>query len=178
MALITRLSRLFHADVNAVLDQLEEPELLLKQAIREMEENLEQQKKHLKLLTIEQQHNNKYQQELTETVNELTQQISLCFNNDKEALAKKLIRRKLESQHCVDQLTKNSTFLDDQCTELRALLEQHYDQLKSMQQRAAIFNSHSTSGPVNLTSNIPSFSVREEDVDVAFLDEKQKWSQS
>ena len=37
MALINRLSRLFKADFHAVLDQIEEPELLLKQAIREME---------------------------------------------------------------------------------------------------------------------------------------------
>jgi phage shock protein A len=38
MALITRLSRLFQADMHAVLDKIEEPELLLRQAIREMEE--------------------------------------------------------------------------------------------------------------------------------------------
>ena len=40
MALITRLSRLFQADMHAVLDKIEEPELLLKQAIREMEESI------------------------------------------------------------------------------------------------------------------------------------------
>jgi len=33
MALITRVSRLFRADVNAVLDHLEEPALLLHQAV-------------------------------------------------------------------------------------------------------------------------------------------------
>ena len=40
MALIKRLSRLFAADLHAVLDQIEEPEALLKQAVREMEEEL------------------------------------------------------------------------------------------------------------------------------------------
>ena len=38
MALINRVSRLFKADFNAVLDQIEEPEQLLKQAIRDMED--------------------------------------------------------------------------------------------------------------------------------------------
>ena len=40
MTLITRLSRLFRADFHAVLDRIEEPETLLRQAIREMEEEI------------------------------------------------------------------------------------------------------------------------------------------
>ena len=40
MALINRISRLFKADFHAVLDQIEEPEALLKQAIRDMEDEL------------------------------------------------------------------------------------------------------------------------------------------
>ena len=40
MALINRVARLFKADFHAVLDQIEEPELLLKQAVREMEDEL------------------------------------------------------------------------------------------------------------------------------------------
>jgi phage shock protein A len=166
MALITRLSRLFHADINAVLDQIEEPELLLKQAIREMAENLEQQQ------------NNKQQQEITQTVSGLDQQISLCFDNNQETLTKKLIRRKLESQYCLSQLTKNGLSLEQRCTELKVLLEQDQDQLNSMQQKAAIFHSHATNSTADSTPNMHSFSVHEEDVDVAFLDEKQKWSQS
>ena len=40
MALINRISRLFKADFHAVLDHIEEPEALLKQAIRDMEDDL------------------------------------------------------------------------------------------------------------------------------------------
>ena len=40
MALINRLTRLVKADFHAVLDNLEEPEQLLKQAIRDMEDEL------------------------------------------------------------------------------------------------------------------------------------------
>ena len=36
MALINRMSRLFTADIHAVLDRIEEPNVLLKHAIREM----------------------------------------------------------------------------------------------------------------------------------------------
>ncbi|MEE8161016.1 MAG: PspA/IM30 family protein [Acidobacteriota bacterium] len=41
MAITNRIRRLFHADVNAVLDIIEEPEAILKQAIREMQEALD-----------------------------------------------------------------------------------------------------------------------------------------
>ena len=40
MALISRVTRLFRADFHAVLDRVEEPDILLRQAIREMEEDL------------------------------------------------------------------------------------------------------------------------------------------
>ena len=40
MVLINRISRLFKADFHAVLDRIEEPEQLLKQAIRDMEDDL------------------------------------------------------------------------------------------------------------------------------------------
>jgi len=44
MALVTRLTRLFQADFHAVLDRIEEPDLQLKQAVREMQFALDQDK--------------------------------------------------------------------------------------------------------------------------------------
>ena len=49
MALITRVGRLFRADLHAVLDRVEEPEVLLRQAIREMEEELAEDRQRLRL---------------------------------------------------------------------------------------------------------------------------------
>ena len=53
MALVTRLSRLFQADVHAVLDRIEEPDLQLRQAVREMQLSLDQDRQRLKLLRHE-----------------------------------------------------------------------------------------------------------------------------
>ena len=47
MAIVSRLSRLFVCDVHAVLERLEEPELVLKQSIRDMEEALQAQQLRL-----------------------------------------------------------------------------------------------------------------------------------
>jgi phage shock protein A len=53
MALVTRLSRLFQADFHAVLDRIEEPDLQLRQAVREMQFTLDQDQQRLKLLQHE-----------------------------------------------------------------------------------------------------------------------------
>ena len=53
MALINRMSRLFTADVHAVLDRIEEPDVLLKHAIREMEEELARSEQRVRQLEHE-----------------------------------------------------------------------------------------------------------------------------
>ena len=50
MALVTRLSRLFQADFHAVLDRIEEPDLQLRQAVREMQFALDQDQQRQQLL--------------------------------------------------------------------------------------------------------------------------------
>ena len=54
MALITRVSRLFQADFHAVLDRIEEPEAILRQAVREMEEELARDEQRSTMLQQEQ----------------------------------------------------------------------------------------------------------------------------
>ena len=53
MALITRVTRLFAADMNAVIDQIEEPEMMLKQSLREMQETLAVSEQRLKNLQLQ-----------------------------------------------------------------------------------------------------------------------------
>ena len=178
MALITRLSRLFHADVNAVIDQLEEPELLLKQAIREMEENLTHDDRQIKLLTLEQQQHQQKSQELTQTLADLEQQIALCFKSGKTDLAKVLIRRKLEIQQYLTDLTRKLSSSENTISQLKSQLQEHQSQLSSMKQKADIFGQTDADNAANSSWDLHRFSVQDEDVEVAFLHEQQKWSES
>ncbi|OUR73613.1 hypothetical protein A9Q78_02765 [Methylophaga sp. 41_12_T18] len=177
MTLITRLSRLFHADVNAVIDQLEEPELLLKQAIREMEETLNNDERQLKLLNLEQQQHQKKQQELAENLTQLEQQIALCFKSDKTDLAKKLIRRKLETEQFQSAIMVIADKTEDTIKHLHTQLQEQQSQLSSMKQKADIFSQTTTDTSASTTYNDHA-AVQDEDVEVAFLHEQQKWSAS
>jgi phage shock protein A len=178
MALITRLSRLFNADVNAVLDQIEEPDLLLKQAIREMEDTLAHDEKQIKLLALEQQQHNQKQQELKQSLTDIDQQIALCFKSKKDDLARVLIKRKLEIEQLVATLTRKSSSSNDTLAQLKSQLKEHQSQFISMKQKAEIFSQNTSDNAANSTWDNHTFSVQDEDVEVAFLHEKQKWSES
>jgi len=178
MALISRLSRLFNADMNAVLDQIEEPELLLNQAIREMEEMLIHNEKQIKLLELEHQQNSKKEQELKQTLADLEKQISLCFKSKKDELAKVLIRRKLEIEQLLTALLRKKSSSDDSIVQLKTQLTEQQSQLNSMKQKAEIFSQNPSDDAANSTWDKQTFSVQDEDVEVAFLHEKQKWSES
>jgi len=178
MALITRLSRLFNADMNAVLDQIEEPDLLLKQAIREMEDTLAHDERQIKLLELEQQQHNQKQLEFKQSLTDIEQQIALCFKSKKDDLARVLIRRKLEIEQLVTTLTRKSSSSNDTLTQLKSQLKEHQSQLNSMKQKADIFSQNSADDAANSSWEVQTFSVQDEDVEVAFLHEKQKWSES
>jgi phage shock protein A len=178
MALITRLSRLFNADMNAVLDQIEEPDLLLKQAIREMEDTLAHDERQIKLLALEQQQHNQKQQELKQSLTDIDQQIALCFKSKKDDLARVLIKRKLEIEQLVAALTRKSSSSNGSLAQLKSQLKEHQSQLISMKQKAEIFSQNTSDNAANSAWDNHTFSVQDEDVEVAFLHEKQKWSES
>jgi len=175
MALITRLSRLFNADMNAVLDQIEEPELLLKQAVREMEETLTHNEKQIRLLELENQQNTKKEQDLKQTLADLEKQIALCFKSKKEELAKVLIRRKLELEQLIAALLRKTSTSEDTIVQLKTQFTEQQSQLSSMKQKAEIFSQNTSN---DSAWDKQTFSVHDEDVEVAFLHEKQKWSES
>ena len=98
MALITRVSRLFTADVHAVLDRIEEPEVILKQSIREMADALAHAEQRLQWLASEQTQLEQRASGLTETIVSLDSELDLCFAADEESLARSLIKRKLAAE--------------------------------------------------------------------------------
>lgn len=178
MPLITRLSRLFRADFHAVLDQIEEPDALLRQAVREMEDALEQDEQRLQLLRHEQAQHHHRHDELTSTSTELEEQLDICFSAGKDELAKGLIRRRLENLSSLKQLTKRQQQLQHETDKLQQKIADNRRQLDTMRQkvellvRAPVAEAFESSWPKD------EISVRDEEVEVAFLREKQRRAQS
>jgi phage shock protein A len=174
MALITRVSRLFQADLHAVLDRIEEPDVLLKQAVREMEEGVVKDEQRLKLMQHEQGQVNSREEELEKSLIEIETEMDICFESAKEDLAKTLIRRKLELQRVCKELSHKSKALKENISSLEAQLKEYRVQLESMRQKAELLTDTQAQGVDGFGWISSSVAIRDEDVEVAYLREKQK----
>lgn len=177
MALITRVSRLFRADLHAVLDRIEEPDILLKQALREMEEALTRDEQRVRLLTHEQAQLNSRAQEVDQSLSYVDEELDVCFGSDKDDLARALVRRKLEAQRIQKHLGRKRDDLERTLAGLKAKLTEQRTQLDSMRQKAELLADDGDADRPEATWNRPEVALREEDVEVAFLREKRQRSQ-
>ena len=175
MALITRLSRLFQADFHAVLDSIEEPDIQLRQAIREMEFDLQQDEQALALLQHEREQLLVLMNESKTKINAFDEELDLCFSAKKEDLARDLIRRKLEAETFFQDNEKHLNSLKANIENLQQRIKQHRQQLENMQQKLALLvNEDSPGAHTDQTVN----TIRAEDIEIAYLREKQKRASS
>jgi phage shock protein A len=172
MALVKRISRLFSADIHAVLDQLEDPESVLKQAVREMEEEVARQEQRDKWLEKEIDATTSRIQSLEAAVTEIDRKLDTCFEHGNEALARRLTRRKLETRKLVQRVADKRATMQDERTDLATTLAGNRDQLDSLQQKADLL---ATPGSARLSTYAEESlaQVDDDEVEVAFLREKE-----
>jgi phage shock protein A len=178
MALITRLSRLFRADVNAVLDRMEEPEILLKQAIRDMQEALDKDEQRIKIITLELEQLATRQRDLEQRLEPITEELDLCFDTGNETLARTLLKRKLESERYHKFLARKQQERQEAGDALKSRIEENRSRLESMRQKAELL-----AGSDNEETEFNSwceadithqFAINDDDIELAFLREKQR----
>ena len=178
MALINRISRLFKADFHAVLDHIEEPEALLRQAIRDMEDDLAAAERRIAMHAHEQHALAARQRDLQGTITDIDAELDLCFESQKHDLAKGQIRKKLEAERLLKRLNArfdtNRQYLDEQ----RSTLEENTATLESLRQKAELI-THRTPGS---NDRDPEFedvawmarelNVSDDEIEIAYLREK------
>ena len=174
MALITRVSRLFQADFHAVLDRIEEPEVLLRQAVREMEEELTSDEQRSRILKHEQGQLTAREIDLEQTLQELDEQLDICFNSGNDDLARASIKRKLETQQYCKGLARKRQALQETLDDLDTRLRENRARLESMRQKAELLAGETARARPADNWTIPDITIRDEDVEVALLREKQK----
>ncbi len=178
MALITRVSRLFQADFHAVLDRIEEAEVLLRQAVREMEEELARDEQSSKALHHEQGQLIARETDLAHSLHEIEEELNVCFESGNDDLARACIKRKLELQRFGKGLSRKRLALQETLEALNTGLRENRARLESMRQKAELLAEESTRARPADNWTLPDITVRDEDVEVAFLREKQQRSRS
>jgi phage shock protein A len=173
MALITRVSRLFQADFHAVLDRIEEPEVLLRQAVREMEEELACDEQRSKVLRHEQGQLIARETEIEQSLHDIEEELDVCFESGNDDLARTSIKRKLEAQRFSKGLSRRHQALQETLDELNTRLRENRARLESMRQKAELLAEESARARSADNWTLPDITVRDEDVEVALLREKQ-----
>jgi phage shock protein A len=174
MALITRVARLFRADFHAVLDRVEEPDILLRQAIREMEEDLARDDQQYRRHEREREQLGRKEVEMQRLCTSLAEELDLCFAADKEDLARSLIRRKLETERSLELLVRRRQTIGTRIDELAQRLNENRARCESMRQKAELFDEQKRDPEAENAWSGSDVGVRDEDVEVALLRERQR----
>ncbi len=176
MALISRLNQLFQADFHAVLDRIEEPDTLLRQAVRDMEDALARDEQRLKHLHADRAQMTNRLDDLQASLTRLDEELDVCFAADEDDLAKGVIRRQLETHKLGAILARKKATIEEELGDLGARTVENRGRLESMRQRAEMLaENEPVGGPFDPT---PDVTVHADEVDVAYLREKQKRSAS
>ncbi len=171
MALLNRVASLFTADFHALLDRIEDPEALLRQAIRDMEQSLVEQQQRLQR-RHEQQRSEQLVSDRTQArLRDLAQHIDRAFDAGDEALARQLVRQRLLCERQLD-------LRQDQAQQRHAAEQREREQLaanraalEAMRQKLAALELTRESNPGLMTETE---SVTEQEVDAAVLAELQR----
>lgn len=173
MTVLTRFGRLLRADLHALLDRMEAPDVLLQQSLREMQGDLDQRTHQQK---ARQQEKFQLTQRIAQLDTQRTQyaaEMDLCFQANNDGLIRTLVRRQLESEQLHQTLSAQLAELQ-QCIDAEdaSILEQGR-QLQALQQQASVYLRESTphSPP---RSPLDASPITDADVELALLKEMHK----
>lgn len=133
MGILSRMLRLCKADVHGVMDQLEDKNLLLKQAMREMEESLKAKENQLAQISGRCRQIERDIDIRREEAKKMEKDLELAVSREKDDIARMLIRKRRGLQNSCDQLTRQMAVLEEEREALSETLNRQrlqYDQLK------------------------------------------------
>ncbi len=93
MGIMTRIVRIFKVDVHGVMDQMEDKSLLLKQTIRDMEEELDRKETILKNLILRRDRVIQERRGYTRDLEGLERDLAVALKKEKDDIARMLIRK-------------------------------------------------------------------------------------
>ena len=179
MPLLNRFARLFTADLHAVLDRLEEPDVLLKQAVREMDEERAGMQTRANALKREIEVIATDLQAALTTLARLDEELDLCLANGHDELARGLVRRKLELEQRQHQLAGRRATVEQRERDLHATLADASARLDDMRQAlAAVIDSSREPADGLAPSASASASISDDEIDIALLRERSRRSAS
>ncbi len=137
MGLMTRLVRIWKADVHGVMDQLEDRQLVVKQCLREMEEDLLRLEARLEQCDRQLRGAGKRLEEWRDEFQRLGGDLEIALEGGKEEIARMIVRKRLGLRAHIDETERRAAALDEECGRLREKLAERRRIHERLQGRAA-----------------------------------------
>jgi phage shock protein A len=171
------MTRLLKADLHGILDGLEEPEEVVKQTIRDMEEALAQKVQTLAALHATLQRLTAEEAALARTAQEIETHIDSCFQAGNETLARSFIRKRLETAWQARQVGGAVAETRQRCELLQQTMAEQRAQLAAVVQQLHLYTARRQQQADVTASCMPGEAgivISEDEVAVAFLEEQRR----
>ncbi len=130
MNVLKRISKLISANVNHLLDEAEDPEVMVKQLIRDMEESIIELRRETVRAVAREKQLTKQIQVNSDTTTELEKKASFALDKDDEEMARQLLAKKLQSEHTQETLEKELEGARELALRLKSDLSRLEDQVQ------------------------------------------------
>jgi len=177
MTLLTRMTRLLKADLHGILDCLEEPEEVLKQTIRDMEEALAHKEHTLTELHTVLQRLTTEDTAVARARQDIEQNIAICFQAGNETLARSFIRKRLETERQARQMARLIEDTRARHAALEHLIAEQREQLAAVVQQLNMLlatRQRQEGQPAPYAAGYSGAAVTDDEVEVAFLEEQRR----
>lgn len=125
MGIMSRVVRLFKADVHGVMDQLEDKGLILKQHLREMEDEIEQKEAALNRIASDISQIESDVEKYTIELEKMEKDINAALLKDRDDLARMLIKKSAPLQRHQKELAGHLESLKSEYIRLSDVLDEH-----------------------------------------------------
>ena len=139
-----------------------------------MEEDLARDGRNREALLAELQRMAARDEEIERSLSGMEEELDVCFEAGKDDLGRALIRRRLEAQGYRSTLARRREGLQEKLARLEKRICEHGAQLDAMRQMAELLAPREAENECGEPWDVPDLRVREEDVEVAFLRERQR----
>jgi phage shock protein A len=137
MGIMTRLVRLCKADIHGVMDQMEDKGLLLKQHLRDMREELDKKESRLAGMLASREETQRERETRSREHEALERDLALAIAQEKDDIARTLIRKVKSLVHHGDELDRHIQALDTDISRYRAALEEQRRLYEQFQLKAS-----------------------------------------
>jgi phage shock protein A len=139
MGVFTRILRLCKADLHGVMDQLEDKNLIVRQHLREMRENLKAKESRLEQISATCRRIQNDLEQHNQQIRKIDPDLDLAVRKGKDEIARMLIRKRLTLQGGSGHLQRQLEILDEEKTRTAQLLEEQRLQYEQLKVKAASF---------------------------------------